>query len=170
VASVAVLIVAALVVPPLLRAPKDGGTMGGPRSPSVPVAVPKLSWTPVPDVRNALGGPLNQALSAATKVDGTLVAVGHDESGGTDDAAVWTSSNATRWDRVPGDAFVNSGEERMDGIAVLDGLVVAVGAEVIGGDTDAAAWTSSDDGSTWQRVDSPTSGLHDLGNQLMHRV
>ncbi len=58
----------------------------------------------------------------------------------------------------------------MDGIAVLDGLLVAVGAEVIGGDTDAAAWTSSDDGSRWHRVDSPTSGLHDLGNQLMHRV
>jgi hypothetical protein len=103
-------------------------------------------------------------------VDGTLVAVGHDESGGTHDAAVWTSSNATRWEPVRGDAFVNSGEERMDGVAVLDGLVVAVGAEVAGGDTDAAAWTSSDDGSTWQRVDSPTSGLHDLGNQLMHRV
>jgi hypothetical protein len=103
-------------------------------------------------------------------VDGTLVAVGHDESGGTDDAAVWTSSKATRWERVRSDAFVNSGEERMDGIAVLDGLVVAVGAEVTGGDTDAAAWTSSDDGSTWQRVDPPTSGLHGLGNQLMHRV
>jgi serine/threonine-protein kinase len=169
VAGVAVLTMAALLLPS--RRPGDGGTTPGQQgSPSGLVASPKLSWIPVPDVRNVLGGPLNQALSAATKVDGTLVAVGHDESGGTDDAAAWTSSNATRWERVRGDAFVNSGEERMDGVAVLDGLVVAVGAEVAGGDTDAAAWTSSDDGSTWQRVDSPTSGLHDLGNQLMHRV
>jgi tRNA A-37 threonylcarbamoyl transferase component Bud32 len=170
VAGVAVLTGAALLFGLLRSPPESGGPTGLKGSPSVPVAPPKLSWTPVPDVRNVLGGPQNQAVSAATKVDGTLVAVGHDESGGTDDAAVWTSSNATRWERVRGDAFVNSGDERMDGVAVVDGLVVAVGAEVAGGDTDAAAWTSSDDGSTWQRIDSPTSGLHDLGNQLMHRV
>jgi serine/threonine-protein kinase len=170
VAGVAVLAVAALLLPSRRPAPEDGGTTGQQGSPAGLVAPLKLSWIPVPDVRNALGGALNQAVAAVAEVDGTLVAVGHDESGGTDDAAVWTSSNATRWERVRGDAFVNSGEERIDGIAVLDGLVVAVGAEVTGGDTDAAAWTSSDDGSTWQRVDSPTSGLHDLGNQLMHRV
>jgi len=168
VAGVAVLTVAALLLPS--RRPEDGGTTSQQGSPSGLVAPPKLSWIPVPDVRNVLGGPLNQALSTATKVEGTLVAVGHDESGGTNDAAVWTSSNATRWERVRGDAFVNSGEERMDGVAGLDGLVVAVGAEVTGGDADAAAWISSDEGSTWHRVDSPTSGLHDLGNQLMHRV
>jgi len=170
VAGVALLTVAASLLASLRPAPEDGGTTGQQGSPSGLVASPKLSWIPVPDVRNVLGGPLNQAVAAVAEVDGTLVAVGHDESGGTDDAAVWTSSNATRWERVPGDAFVNSGEERMDGIAVLNGLVVAVGAEVTGGDADAAAWTSSDDGSTWQRVDSPTSGLHDLGNQLMHHV
>jgi hypothetical protein len=170
VAGVALLTVAALLLPSLRPAPEDGGTTGRQGSPSGLVARPKLSWIPVPDVRNVLGGALNQAVAAVAEVDGTLVAVGHDESGGTDDAAVWTSSNATRWERIRSDAFVNSGEERMDGIAVLDGLVVAVGAEVTGGDADAAAWTSSDDGSTWQRVDSPTSGLHDLGNQLMHRV
>jgi len=170
VAGLAVLTAAAVLVPPLLRSPEPRGSPGQQGSPFSPLALPKLSWAPVPDVRNVLGGAGNQALAAAAKVDGTLVAVGHDESGGTDDAAVWTSSKATRWERVPSDAFVNSGEERMDGIAVVDGLVVAVGAEVTGGDTDAAAWTSSDDGSTWQRVDPPTSGLHGLGNQLMHRV
>jgi len=170
VAGAVVLTVAALLLPSIRPPPKGGGPTDRQGSSSAPVAPPKLSWIPVPDVRNVLGGPLNQALSTATKVDGTLVAVGHDESGGTDDAAAWTSSNATRWERVRGDAFVNSGEERMDGVAVLDGLVVAVGAEVTGGDADAAAWTSLDEGSTWQRVDSPTSGLHDLGNQLMHRV
>jgi hypothetical protein len=170
VTGVAVLMGAALLFGLFRHPPERGGPTGPRGSPSVSVAPLKLSWIPVPDVRNVLGGPQNQAVSAATKVDGRLVAVGHDESGGTDDAAVWTSSNATRWERVRSDAFVNSGEEHIDGIAVLNGLVVAVGAEVIGGDTDAAAWTSSDDGSTWQRVDSPTSGLHDLGNQLMHRV
>ena len=169
-AVVAALTVAAVLLLSLRPAPRGGGPNGGQGSPSAPVAPPKLSWTPVPDVRSVLGGAQNQALSAVAKVGGTVVAVGHDESAGTDDAAVWTSSNATRWERVPSDAFVNSGEERMDGIAVVDGLVVAVGAEVTGGDTDAAAWTSSDDGSTWQRVDPPTSGLHGLGNQLMHRV
>ncbi|MGH2580804.1 MAG: hypothetical protein ACRDGP_08155, partial [Actinomycetota bacterium] len=167
VAGIAVLTVAALL---LRNSPEGGGASGPEGSPSAPVALPKLSWTPVPDVRNVLGGARNQAISAVARVDGTLVAVGHDESGGTDDAAVWTSSNATRWERVRGDAFEYSGEERMEGVAVLDGLVVAVGSEVSGGDTDAPAWTSSDDGSTWQRVDSPTSGLHDIGNQLMHRV
>jgi len=170
VAGVAVLTGAALLFG-LLRSPPEGGGPTGPQgSPSAPVAPPRLSWTPIPDVRNVLGGAANQALAAAVKVNGTLVAVGHDESGGTDDAAVWTSSKGTRWERVQSDAFVNSGEERMDGIAVVDGVVVAVGAEIAGGDTDAAAWTSSDEGTTWQRVDPITSGLHEPGNQLLHRV
>lgn len=170
VAGVAFVTAAALLLPSLIGPTRNGGPPGRQGSPSGPVAPPKLSWTPIPDVRNVLGGAGNQALAAAAKVDGTLLAVGHDESGGTDDAAVWTSSNATRWERVPGDAFVNSGEERMEGIAVVDGVVVAVGAEVTGGDTDAAAWTSSDEGTTWQRVDPITSGLHEPGNQLLHRV
>jgi serine/threonine-protein kinase len=169
-AAAAVLTVATLLVVSL-QSPRESGSRPSGRqgSPSA-AALPRISWIPVPDVRNVLGGAMNQALSAAIDVGGTVVAVGHDESSGTDDAAVWISSNATRWERVPSDAFVNSGEERVDGIAVLNGLVVAVGAEVAGGDTDAAAWTSSDDGSTWERVDSSTSGLHDLGNQLMHHV
>jgi hypothetical protein len=170
VAGVAVLTVAALLLPSLRNSPKGGGPTGPQGSPSAPVAPPKLSWTPVPDFRNVLGGAANQALAAAVKVNGTLVAVGHDESGGTDDAAVWTSSKATRWERIRSDAFVSSGEERIDGIAVVDGVVVAVGAEIAGGDTDAAAWTSSDEGRTWQRVDPITSGLHEPGNQLLHRV
>jgi tRNA A-37 threonylcarbamoyl transferase component Bud32 len=169
VVGVAVLTAVAVLLPSLLRGPQTEGP-GRQGSSSTPVAPANLSWIPAPDVRNALGGALNQAVAGAIKVNGTIVAVGHDESGGDDDAAVWTSSNPTRWERVRGDAFQYSGEERMEGVAALDGLVVAVGSEVSGGDTDAAAWTSLDDGSTWQRVDSPTSGLHDLGNQLMHRV
>src|SRR5438034_6656931 len=52
VAAVALLTVAALLLPALRPGSADGGTNGQPGTPSAAAAPPKLSWTPVPDVRN----------------------------------------------------------------------------------------------------------------------
>jgi serine/threonine protein kinase len=168
VAGIAVVTAAVLLVASLLS---PSGPEPPPSSPTgSPFVTPlRIGWTEVPDVRNVLGGALDQAVAAVAKLDGTLVAVGRDESSGTSDAAVWRSTNAIRWERVRSDGFGGSGAERMDGVAAIDGGIVAVGSERSGADTDATAWTSSDGGATWKMVDI-TGGLHESGNQLLHRV
>jgi serine/threonine-protein kinase len=170
VAGIAVVTAAVLLVASLLSPSGPETPLSSPTESLSVVAPPRIGWTKVPDVRNVLGGALDQAIAAVAKVDGALVAVGHDESSGTSDAAVWRSTNAIRWEPVKSDGFGGSGEERMDGVVAIDGGIVAVGSERSGADTDAMAWTSSDGGVTWKVVDPITGGLHEPGNQLLHRV
>jgi len=170
VAGIAVVTAAVLLVASLLSPSGRETPLPSPTESLSVVAPPRIGWIQVPDVRNVLGGALDQAVAAVAKVDGKLVAVGHDESSGTSDAAVWISTNAIRWERVRSDGFGGNGEERMDGVAEIGGRAVAVGSERIGGDADARAWTSTDDGATWHVVDPITGGLHEPGNQLLHRV
>jgi len=170
VAGIAVVTAAVLLVASLLSPSGPETPLPSPTESLSVVAPPRIGWIKVPDVRNVLGGALDQAVAAVAKVDGKLVAVGHDESSGTSDAAAWTSTNAIRWERGTSDGFGGSGEERMEGVAEIGGRVVAVGSERIGGDADARAWTSTDDGATWLVVDPITDGLHEPGNQLVHRV
>ena len=58
----------------------------------------------------------------------------------------------------------------MDAVATMGGDVVAVGSERIGGDVDAAVWRSADRGTSWDRVEGATSGLHEAGDQAMQVV
>ena len=103
-------------------------------------------------------------------MDGTIVAVGHDDAGGDRNAAVWTSSDGRRWTRVSGTSLGTTGEQRMDAVATMGDDVVAVGSERIGGDVDAAVWRSADRGTSWDRVEGATSGLHEAGDQAMQVV
>jgi tRNA A-37 threonylcarbamoyl transferase component Bud32 len=168
VAGAAGLTIAALLLSSLFRSqPENGGPGQG--SPSAPPAALRLTWNQFPDIRRVLGGDQNQSISGEAIVNGTIVAVGHDDRGGDRNAAVWTSSNATRWDRVSSAAFGGTGEQRIDGVAVLGEKVVAVGLQAAGGDADPAVWTSGDDGATWQRVDAVTGGLHETGNRARMR-
>jgi len=136
----------------------------------VPCLPDLLIWRQLPDIQGIFGGPGGQAMAAAEEVDGTIVAMGHDDASEGGDAAVWTSSNGTRWTRAMSEVLGGSGEQRMDGAAVLDGELVAVGSESSSGDTDPAVWTSADRGATWRRLDAVTSGLHETGNQAMRAV
>ena len=101
---------------------------------------------------------------------GTIVAVGHDDAGGNRNAAVWTSSDGRRWTHVSGTSLGTTGEQRMDAVATMGDDVVAVGSERIGGDVDAAVWRSADRGTSWDRVEGATSGLHEAGDQAMQVV
>lgn len=170
VAGAVVLVVTAVLVLPLLRSEpaREGSESPTPEGSASPQP-PRLIWSQPADIQGVFGGPRNQAIADVETVDGTIVAVGHDDAGDRN-AAVWTSSSATRWSRVQSDELGGVGEQRMDGAAVLGGKVVAVGSESSGGDTDPAVWTSADDGATWQRVDAVTSGLHETGNQAMRAV
>ena len=58
----------------------------------------------------------------------------------------------------------------MDAVAAMSDEVVAVGSERIGGDVDAAVWRSTDRGTSWNRVEGATSGLHEPGDQAMQVV
>jgi tRNA A-37 threonylcarbamoyl transferase component Bud32 len=167
VAGAAVAVVAAVALTFLLR---SGPAQKAPSSIGDRLHLPRLTWIQFPDINRVMGGAGNQDIGSVVTVNGALVAVGHDDVGGDRNAAIWTSTNGTRWQRVRSDQFGGIGQQRMDGAAVLNGRVVAVGSEISGGDTDPAAWISEDAGATWQRVNPVSSGLLHAGNQLMHNV
>ena len=128
---------------------------------------PELTWSAA-DV--GLAAPGDQEIADAAVVDGTIVAVGHDDAGGNRNAAAWTSSDGKRWTQASGTSLGTTGEQRMDAVATKGGEVVGVGSERTGGDLDAAVWRSADRGTSWDRVEGATSGLHEAGDQAMQVV
>lgn len=100
-----------------------------------------LSWQRISDPA-ALGGPARQTMFGAIAAGDLIVAVGFDGAAGEgDDAAIWQSPDGRTWSRSTVDAFGGPGEQRMKGVAVLEGTVVAVGWDGSEGDLDAAVWT-----------------------------
>lgn len=99
----------------------------------------------------------------ALEGDKGFVAVGQTDSG---TAAVWTSEDAVVWELFEVEPVAGVGSARMLGIVQsADGTLVGVGVEMYlpdpsgpGPDLDAAVWRS-EDGETWQRVESPHLGL-----------
>ena len=154
----------------LLPSRDGGGRSSEASSPAPPSPLPHLTWSPVVDAGNELDGPDDQEIAGAVLLDGTIVAVGDDDAGGDNDAAVWTSSDGKRWTHESSGSFGRIGEQRMDAVAAVDGELVAVGSERAGGDTDPAVWSSADRGVTWDRVEGATSGLHEAGDQAMQVV
>ncbi|MGH2530032.1 MAG: protein kinase domain-containing protein [Actinomycetota bacterium] len=170
---VAVTMTAALVLPLFgsepVREGSESPTPGGSVSPD-PDAMLQLAWNAVPDIQGVFGGPGDQAIAAAVVgVDGTIVAVGYDGAGEDGNAAVWTSSNGTRWTLAESEALGGSGGQRMEDVAIIDGELVAVGSESSSGDVDPAVWAFSD-AATWRKLDPITSGLHETRNQAMRAV
>ena len=157
-----------LAIAALLLFPRGNDGTEPSSSPSTsPSPLPELTWSAV-DL--GLAAPDDQEIADAAVVDGTIVAVGHDDAGGNRNAAVWTSSDGRRWTRASGTSLGTTGEQRMDAVATMGGDVVAVGSERIGGDVDAAVWRSADRGTSWDRVEGATSGLHEPGDQAMQVV
>jgi hypothetical protein len=104
--------------------------------------------------------PLGAVLRDVVVVDDRLVAVGHDGSTGSWDAAIFLSADGATWNRVPtaDGALVDHGDQDVRAIATGGGSLVAVGST----DCDAseiatplqkcpAIWVS-EDGTEWARI------------------
>jgi serine/threonine protein kinase len=137
----------------------------GPSAPSHPAALPLLLWKQVADPQHVFDGPNGQLIVQVMPVGSGVLAFGFNDELGNRFAAVWTSPDGHRWSRVPGESFGRSGDHRIENVADLGARLVAVGSERSGGATDPAVWISADRGGTWSRVDSVTSGLHQVGRQ-----
>lgn len=104
-----------------------------------------------------LGGDGVQEMTAVTTVGPVLVAVG--TSGG--EAVAWTSLDGLGWART------ELGPGRADGVAPVEGGVVAVGSVAgAGGELDATAWRSAD-GRSWVPVTIDDGTLGDADQQLL---
>ncbi len=115
-----------------------------------------LTWTRVPHDETVFGGSEDQVMKDVTAGGPGLIAVGFDQKGADQDAAVWTSVDGLTWERTPHNeaVFGGSGGEAMRAVAVDDsGLVVAVGLQSTANDTDAAVWVNNEWPPLPERVD-----------------
>jgi hypothetical protein len=117
-----------------------------------------------------LGGGGNQIAYRVRDIGNKLVAVGTDDAGGDQDAAVWVSADALHWFRVADRTGQLGGKGDQ---VLLD--VVQLGTGMVGGGfttgvqgKDGALWRSAD-GVTWSRV-TGQSDLDGPGDQVITRL
>ena len=110
-----------------------------------------VTWFKVTDDAE-LGGPGSQSINALALGDNGFVAVGTEQIGEDDNAAVWFSPDGLDWRRVrSGSAvFGDANSQVMEHVAAWDEGFVAVGIEKTDTEVRGAVWTSPD-GLTWQR-------------------
>ena len=96
-------------------------------------------------VRGATG---NSSIVSVVATTSGFLAVGYDSPRGDRDAAVWSSSDGRRWDRLPTQRDLHrGGDQVMRGVVSVPGLgYMAVGVD----GSDAAVWISTD-GKSWAR-------------------
>src|SRR5439155_25702753 len=84
------------------------------------------------------------------------------------DAAVWTSTDGSRWTRIPNSDSVFGGAagQTIRDVIWTGSLFVAGGVDWSGGDADAAFWTSPD-GLKWKRTRHNEKVFGGPGNQLV---
>ena len=118
--------------------------------------------------------PYNMSMRSVTRApDNTFLAVGYKWSYDADgnpqdgDGAVWTSQDGRAWRAVTAEGVGGRGNQSMDGVTTANGVLVAVGADESGNDTNAAVWTS-EDGLRWKRMG--LQGLSKRGTQAMAGV
>jgi len=110
------------------------------------------------------GNGVQQFRKLITTPDG-LVAVGWDTRLGTQDAAIWRSSDTENW---AARVLPEDGIQELWGVTQFDGDLVAVGSETIEGDRmDAAVWRAKP-GQDWARIRDPS--LQVPGRQAMKAV
>jgi len=97
----------------------------------------------------------------------TLLAAGATGPLGTQDAAVWRSTDGRNWTMVDDADLVASGDQQIWSVHNAGGRLVGVGYATEGGSYDAAVWTSRD-GLDWARVD--PAMFAETGVQLMKAV
>ncbi len=123
------------------------------------------TWTHATSIEGPIFGGVKLVMNRVTAVGDRLFAVGFEEirDPTVRVAAVWTSDDqGATWERVSSASFFGQGDDaRMRDLeAGPNGVLVAVGLEVIGNDTNGAAWVSSDGGVTWTQdtLDGPQLG------------
>ena len=121
-----------------------------------------ITWSRVSHDEAVMGGDGFVVMLSVTARGPGLVAVGSAQSGGDEDAAVWTSPDGTTWSRVPHDESVFGGERRQKMWSVTEGGpgLVAVGSD---------QWTSPD-GITWSRGSDNEAAFGGEGIPLMLSV
>jgi tRNA A-37 threonylcarbamoyl transferase component Bud32 len=97
----------------------------------------------------------------------TLLAAGATGPLGTQDAAMWRSTDGRNWTIVDDADLVASGDQQIWSVHNAGGRLVGVGYTTEGGSYDAAVWTSRD-GLDWARVD--PAMFAETGVQLMKAV
>jgi hypothetical protein len=125
---------------------------GDDRRMAVWTSVDGVTWARVAHDEAVFGGP-RMGMESVTAGGPGLVAVGSGAPHDNGDAVVWTSVDGITWSRVPHDEAVFGGrsDQQMTSVTVGGPGLVAVGWDLVGGDADAAVWTSPD-GVTWSRV------------------
>ena len=112
------------------------------------------NWTRITQDPTIFGGDGDQMMTSVASSHGLLVAVGFDQVG-RGDAAVWTSTDALTWTRIPHDESVFGGGEdggaEMTSVEIYGHGFVAGGLQQSAGDMDAVVWTSPD-GLAWERI------------------
>ena len=110
-------------------------------------------------------------MSGVVALNSGFVAGGVDRAGGDADAAVWTSPDGSRWERVAHDepALGGAGAQEIRGVAASDRMLIAVGSTSAGEDTDAAIWMSVD-GISWTRIDPDEADLGGDGREEIWSV
>ena len=121
--------------------------------------------------RHAVDEPVSgtDPASASSAVGSTT-----NSSDGTQDGAIWNSTDGGHnWTLLPVGDLGGPGDQDIKRVTVLKSGIttgfVAVGTSTLNGDSDAAAWTSTD-GKTWTRVPDPSNVLGGPGNQGMTDV
>jgi len=110
------------------------------------------TWSQAPADPAVLGGSEDQVMKAVVATSSGFLAVGRNGL----DAAVWTSADGSRWQRVTSDGFGGFRAQEMNAVVAGGPGFVAVGTDRSSGQTEGAAWTSTD-GVTWTRA--PGGGL-----------
>jgi actin-like ATPase involved in cell morphogenesis len=125
-----------------------------------------ITWSRVTD-EAMFGGAGDQTMNRVTTGGPGLVAVGYDVSGGTVQAAAWTSADGASWSRVVSDPS-ELGGGRMRSVVALGSRLVAVGFVRSGENDDAAVWTLED--GSWSRVRHEDAVFGGDGDQQMATV
>jgi hypothetical protein len=125
---------------------------GGDEDAAVWTSPDGFTWTRVPHDEVVFGGPGSEEMFGVAAGGPGLVAVGWGTSAGDDAAAVWVSADGYDWTRIDDNAVLGGpGGQAMYSVVGGGPGLVAVGYDFLGGELDAAVWTSSD-GLTWSRV------------------
>ncbi len=165
-AGIAAVVVAAAAVIAAQQLRRGASTPSAPGT-ATPKAAGQLRWERLTEA--ALGGPGDQRMNAVTrtfKQDPSYLAGGFTTSSGDRDAAIWISQDGRNWERIADKDLGGPGDQVVSTVAEYRGTLMAVGSDTSAGDSDIAAWESSD-GRAWDRV---ASDLREPGSQRVNRV